>query len=231
MSARLVRWSNMVFFAGMISVPVGLLACSMSRRVLLATMRAAIGTVMLAGPARAQADARAAALVRSAAEQMVAIVNGSESMDEKKARLRQVIDSAVDVEGVGRFALGRFGRAATADQMREYIVLFHDVLLTQITSRIGAYQGGAFTMGATQVRDNGEHVMTVVMLPNNPPANVAWVVAEANGALKIVDVIVEGTSMRLTQRSDYASYLARNGHDVQALVGAMRQQITVSRKF
>jgi phospholipid transport system substrate-binding protein len=37
-------------------------------------------------------------------------------------------------------------------------------------------------------------------------------------------VIAEGTSMRLTQRDDYASFLARNNGDVEALIAALRRQ-------
>ena len=194
-----------------------------SRRALLAGAGLSLAVGGWASGARAQSS-RAEALVRATAEQMVAIVNGPGSPADKKARMRQVIDAAVDVDGIGRFALGRFVRTATPVQMREYAALFHDVLLNNVTPKIGDYQGVAFTLGALQMRDDGEHVMTMVMRPNNPPANVAWVVGDVGGVPKIIDVIAEGTSMRLTQRSDYASYLARNGNDVQALVVAMRQQ-------
>jgi phospholipid transport system substrate-binding protein len=37
-------------------------------------------------------------------------------------------------------------------------------------------------------------------------------------------VIAEGTSLRLTQRQDYASYLTRNNNNVDALINAMQQQ-------
>jgi phospholipid transport system substrate-binding protein len=37
-------------------------------------------------------------------------------------------------------------------------------------------------------------------------------------------VIAEGTSLRLTQRSDYAAFLSRNGNSVQALIDALKQQ-------
>ena len=45
-----------------------------------------------------------------------------------------------------------------------------------------------------------------------------------SGGLKIIDVIAEGTSLRLTQRSDYSSYLAHNNNSVQALINALKQQ-------
>ena len=41
----------------------------------------------------------------------------------------------------------------------------------------------------------------------------------------MVDVIAEGTSLRLTQRSDYAAFLSHNNNNIQALIDAMKQQI------
>jgi phospholipid transport system substrate-binding protein len=38
-------------------------------------------------------------------------------------------------------------------------------------------------------------------------------------------VIAEGTSLRLTTRSEYSSVVTRNGNNVSALLSAMRQQI------
>jgi phospholipid transport system substrate-binding protein len=41
----------------------------------------------------------------------------------------------------------------------------------------------------------------------------------------VVDVIAEGTSLRLTQRSEYSAVISRNGGQISALLAAMRQQI------
>ena len=41
---------------------------------------------------------------------------------------------------------------------------------------------------------------------------------------KVIDVVAEGISLRLTQRNDYAAVLSRSNNDVGALVAAMRQQ-------
>jgi phospholipid transport system substrate-binding protein len=54
---------------------------------------------------------------------------------------------------------------------------------------------------------------------------VQWVVDEVDGHPKIVDVVAEGTSLRLTQRSDYGSYLQQHGDSVDALIAAMRRQV------
>jgi phospholipid transport system substrate-binding protein len=80
-------------------------------------------------------------------------------------------------------------------------------------------------MGRTMPAEGMVAVDTTVTRPNQAPADVRWVVDEVAGQPKIVDVLAEGTSLRLTQRSDYASYLSRNGNDVQALIDAIRRQL------
>ena len=202
-------------------MPTPVRVSPMSRRALLAL---AALPALLPRAGMAQAQSRAATLVKSTGDQLVAIVNGPGTVAEKKPQLRRVIEAAVDVEEIGRFSLGRFWRTASPEQQKQYSILFHDVLLNNITAKLGDYKGVTFALGATQAREDGEHVMTVVTRPNNPPTNVSWVVAGVNNTPKIIDVIAEGTSMRLTQRSDYSAYLARNNNNVQALIDAMRQQ-------
>ena len=78
-------------------------------------------------------------------------------------------------------------------------------------------------------QDNDGIVTTIVERPNNPPTSVDWIVEKPTTAPKIIDVFAEGTSLRLTQRQDYASYLTRNNNDIDALIIAMKQQTAGSR--
>ncbi len=45
-----------------------------------------------------------------------------------------------------------------------------------------------------------------------------------DGAYKISDVIVEGVSMLVTQRSEFASIIQRHGGQVQGLLDLMREK-------
>jgi phospholipid transport system substrate-binding protein len=123
-------------------------------------------------------------------------------------------------------AATRFWRTASEQQQKQYLELFHEVLITNITSKLGEYKGVAFTMGRSRPQDEEAAVSTTVERPNNPPTAVDWIIANPSTSPKIIDVVAEGTSLRLTQRSDYASYLAHNGNNVDALITAMRQQVS-----
>ncbi|HTB46901.1 MAG TPA: ABC transporter substrate-binding protein [Acetobacteraceae bacterium] len=176
--------------------------------------------------ARAQsATDGASAFVKATGDKLVAVVNGPGSSQQKRQMLTQIIDGTVDVDGVARFCLGRFWKQASPDQQKRYIMIFHQVLVTNITSKLGEYQGVKFTMGRTEPDGDNAKVSTVVDRPNSPPTNVQWIISSPASDPKIVDVVAEGTSLRLTQRSDYASYLSHNNNNIDALIGAMQQQV------
>ena len=198
----------------------------MTRRILLGTTLAAaalFATPMLS-PARAQ-SADATGFVVELGNALIGIVNGAGTYDEKKRRLGPLVERAVDVDGIARFCLGRYARSATPQQLQEYQQLFRAVLLNNIFGKIGEFQGVTFRPTTTTPGEEGTMVGTLIQRPNQQANNVQWVVANGGGQPKIIDVKAEGTSLRLTQRNDYASYLGRNNGNVDALIAAMKQQV------
>lgn len=153
-----------------------------------------------------------------------AVVNGGKPVDTQKAAMRQIVFDAVDVDGVARFCLGRFWRTATPQQQKDYTEIFRNVMVSNITGKVGEYQGVSFTVGKAQMRAEEIAVASIVNRPGNAPNKVDWLVAVTAGKLKVIDVIAEGTSLRLTQRSDYGAFLGRNNNDVQALINALKKQ-------
>jgi phospholipid transport system substrate-binding protein len=195
----------------------------LDRRCLIASLTMA-GAGLPFRHAFAQAVEKANAFVQQTGDKMVAIVNGAAPAADKRRALTQILEVAVDVDGIARFCLGRFWRTASPDQQKHYLAAFHEVLVTNISSKLGEYRGVKLTVQHGRPQDDEAIVTTVVDRPNNPPTNVDWVIEQPTAAPRIIDVIAEGTSLRLTQRQDYASYLTRNNNDVDALVNAMKQQ-------
>lgn len=179
-------------------------------------------------PWRAQARdtaANAIHFLRTTGDELVGVINGNATPAQKRAALTRIIDRTVDVGAIARFCLGRFWRQASAEQKRRYVALFHEVLVTSITAKLGEYQGVRFTVGRAVPDGSNEKVATVVDRPNNPSVKVEWVVANPATDPKIIDVIAEGASLRLTQRSDYTSYLTHNHDSIEALLSALRRQV------
>lgn len=195
----------------------------MTTRRLLFAAPALLGIAALAPPARAADPDIAAAFVDTMLRELLTIANGSGTLETKRAALAKVVDARVNVEAVARFCLGRFWRTASPQQQADYTQLFRRWLIRSVTEKVGEYQGVTYTMGKATRREADISVSTIVNRPGNAPNKVDWVV-DSEGAPRVIDVIAEGTSLRLTQRSDYAAFMSRNGNNVQALIDALKQQ-------
>lgn len=189
------------------------------------------GLILLPLGARAQAAADAqgpaAAFVQRAGAELAAVVSGATSPADKQARLGPYLERVVDEDGVARFCLGRYWQVATPEQQAEYLRLFRLVLLRGVVSRLGDYQAGStkVTVSTPVEKPEGINVPTVVERSGNKPVSITWLVTTEGGGMHIADVIAEGMSLRVTQRSDYASFMARNHGDVGALIAAMKRQV------
>ena len=177
--------------------------------------------------ATAQVDtSRATAFIQIAGDEMAAAINQPGlGAALRQDRVANILKRIVDIDGVGRFVLGRFWRVATPAEQQDYLRLFEASLIRNLAGRFGEFQGVRFSLGRTQSRTEDDAlVSTVVQRPGQAAFNLDWRVGEIGGQPRIVDLIAEGTSLRLTQRSEYASVVQRGGGQVSALLAAMRQQ-------
>ena len=195
-----------------------------SRRFVLA------GLIGLASPpsqAQQMDIARASAFVDKAGQDLVNAINDPRlNLAQRRDRVASILRTAIDIEGTGRFILGRYVRQASPAELQDYLKLFDEVIIRNLSARFGEYRGVKFSLGRSQQRTEEDAlVSTLVERPNTPAFTLDWRVAEVNGRPKVVDVIAEGTSLRLTTRSEYAAVIQRNGGRVAALLDAMRGQI------
>jgi phospholipid transport system substrate-binding protein len=193
-----------------------------ARRALLA-LPAALAP--LAAHAQHMDAQRATAFIQSTGEELVAVLNSNAPVTERREQVAAILRRAVDIEGTGRFILGRWWRVATPAEQQEYLRLFEESLIRNLASRFGEFQGVRFSIGRSQARTEEDVlVTTLVERPNTAPLTLDWRVAEVNGQPRIVDLVAEGSSLRLTQRSEYSSVIQRGGNQVSALLAAMRAQ-------
>jgi phospholipid transport system substrate-binding protein len=168
--------------------------------------------------------AEAVKFIQQAGDKLAAILNGPGDWSVKRPQVEAQINEMVDVYGVTRFSLGRFWKTATEQQRSECARLYANVLLGSVGRAVGAYRGVTFTIGrATQLEDTVQ-VWTTVLRPGDQPREVIWVIGSIDGVPKIVDVVAEGTSMRITQRDDTMGFLSHNNYSVSALVDELRRR-------
>lgn len=196
----------------------------MTRSFLLRLLAAA--PLLLALPVHAAPGAEAAArFIQQAGNELAADLNAPGTAAAKRPALVAFMGRVVDMDGVGRFVLGRYWRSATPQQQEDYLHTFRVTLTNAVVIRLGNYAGGvALTVVRAEPAADGVHVATRITKPGSPPYDVTWIVDGTDEQPRIIDVVAEGVSLRQTTRSDYASYVQRHGGDVGALIQAMRAQ-------
>jgi phospholipid transport system substrate-binding protein len=197
------------------------------RRFTLGAVAAVPLLAAMAGAAQAQTiSAEAAkAFIQQSGQQLESIVNSSASQAQKADQLRQLVNRIVAVDQVGDYVLGRYLDVMTPQQHTQFQLLFHQMLSYNITYQIKAYQGVSFVVNGAAQQGNDMVVATTIAGPGRQPADVGWAVDEINGSPQIVDVIVAGTSLRVTTRNDYSGVITDHGGQVSALLDAMQGQI------
>ena len=156
---------------------------------------------------------------------LVTIIDSPVSIPEKKQKLIPLVQQNVDFNAIGRYCLGRFWKVATAQQQARYLKLFHQFLMNAITDKLGDYRGVQFTIGKITQNGDNDFVETSITRLQQPPVNMQWVVSYTSGSPKIIDVIGEGASLRLTQRSDYSAFITHHGGNIDVLLNALQKKI------
>ncbi len=200
------------------------------RRLVLTAFGVGLGALAAGGPhpAAAQPDpGRAVNFIQATGQELTAAINDTRSdLAARRLRVAGILRRAVDVDGVGRFIIGRWWRQASPAEQQDYMKLFEETLIRNLSARFGEYQGVRFLLGRAQSRTEDDVLVnTVIERPNVAPFSLDWRVGEVGGQPRVVDVIAEGTSLRLTQRSEYSAVIQRNNGSVAALLQAMRGQI------
>ncbi len=147
--------------------------------------------------------------------------------DQKISSFRTLLNDSFDLETIGRFVLGRYWKTSSEQQRQEYLGLFRKMVVDVYAKRFGDYKGQKFeTRGSRADGDKDTIVSSYIIPGNGPEVQVDWRVRFKNGQYKIVDVIVEGVSMSVTQRSDFAAVIQRGGGDVSVLLAHLRGNST-----
>jgi phospholipid transport system substrate-binding protein len=193
------------------------------------SLRAAALLIVLAiaafgAPARAATDAPG--FIADLGDRAVKVLTSTESEADREKQFRSLFDEGFDVPGIAKFVLGTYWRSAQEAQRKEFEQLFESYVIHAYTVRFSAYSGQQMKIGASRPEgDAGSLVSSQILSPGGgPPVKIDWRVNKSEGAYKITDVIVEGVSMAVTERQEFAAIIQRGGGQVEALLKLLRER-------
>ena len=155
------------------------------------------------------------------------IADKANSPEERKSKFRQILSDSFDLATIGRFVIGRSWNGATPDEQKEYMKLFEELVVKTYGDRMSLYTGEGFeVVSARPETEKDTIVVSHITHPDgSQPTEIDWRVRQRDGKIGVIDVVVEGVSLSVTQRQEYASVIQRNDGKISGLINLMREQI------
>ncbi|HEY8534837.1 MAG TPA: ABC transporter substrate-binding protein, partial [Vicinamibacterales bacterium] len=174
-----------------------------SRRFFLALLAAALAAGLFPRPADASPQA-ARAFINDLGNEAIGVLQSDQPTSVKAERLEEIFRRGFDFVAIGRFILGRHWNTASAQQRQDFLEAFTDFVTRSYARRLADETVSGFNI--TNLRDLGDGdylARTEIMRGNSAPLNYEWRVRQTENGMRIVDIIIEGVSLLVTQRSDF----------------------------
>ncbi len=203
---------------------------AMTRRRLLLGTAALLATLGGSHVSHAMVRERdAKTLVIRLVEQMLQAINGDGT--DQEHRMMALIESETNLSLLARMTLGRHWRRASIEQRKVFVDVFRRYLLQSFTSRLRRYAGAGLgtvhdrvTILATKKAGKSDVVVrSLIKPPSGAPLEVDWRLRSRDGRFFIIDLVVEGVSLLITQRSEFGSVVERIGID--GLIGELKTRV------
>ena len=184
---------------------------------------------LLSGTVRAEVDAQGAQkfVEKVTSDGIEQIINANVSQAEKDKRFEKLFNSALDLDFIGKFVLGRNWRTATPAQRKAFIQVYRELNVKTWSKRFDEFKGKAFVFtGTTPSSSAGQvYVDSTVNMGEGEPAKVKWRVRQEGKSFKIV---IENVSLAITARNEYSGFIKNNPGGVDALIKDLQNKVKQS---
>jgi phospholipid transport system substrate-binding protein len=151
-------------------------------------------------------------------------VDGKQRLDE----LTALLEARTDVALISRLALGRYWGRLPASERQTYQGLFRDVVIRSMARRLDTYAEDAKAplserfriLSSAPVGERDVLVRSKVFPTEGQPLDIDWRLRTDGSAPVIIDLIIEGASLLVSQRSEFAAVIERG--DLAGLLNELR---------
>jgi phospholipid transport system substrate-binding protein len=160
------------------------------------------------------AQERPVDLVEDLSEQTVEFLQ-DDRLD--KDEIDQLLDD-VDVDGIARFALGKYSSRITADDYRAYEAAFRSYLRDQMREQLTRFSDGDIEIEDANRRGNQSIIETIVTKPDGETLDVNWRLRKSDAGWEVIDVEAMNLWLAIEQRAQFQAELDSTGGDFGALI-------------
>jgi phospholipid transport system substrate-binding protein len=162
--------------------------------------------------------------VLNTSEKVIALLRSKIPASEKHEGLCRIFLEVMDVEWIGKFALGHYWQPLSSEERKAYLNAYKKYLANNYVSKLKEFNNQKVIIKSVKKLDDGQYMMTTEIQAPDANTKVEYRIKETNSGYKIRDIIAEGVSLLNTERSEFGSAL--NSKDIYALNDLLHAKIT-----
>lgn len=194
-----------------------------TRRFVMSAGLAAMGLAALPGTARALTEARARALIDQVVEDINRVITSGQSLARMIAEFERIFARYGDVPIIARSTLGADANRLSGAQMSAYIDAFRGYVARKYGKRFNEFAGGRIEVKGVRKVKSWHEVRSTVYLRGESPFEVSFLVSDRSGQDRFFDMVIEGISLRLSERTEIGAMLDRRNGDIGALIADLKK--------
>lgn len=171
------------------------------------------------------ADNGAEQFVRVKHEQLSAVLQQPKSSAREK-KVNTTIDESFDYATLAERSLGEEWKNRTEDERKQFRELLEGLVRQSYRKSIDSTLGWDVEYRGNTVKDSGTVVSTVSKNKKDArksPVTVEYVLLQSGGKWKLVDVIIEGSSLVNNYRSQFTKVIKKKGYN--ELISKMKTKL------
>ncbi len=194
-----------------------------SRRHLIAAGLAGTALTALPSGAFALTDAGAKQLVDRVVSEINKVIASGKSLSSMIRDFERIFARYADVNIIARSTLGADSRRASSSQMRAFTDAFRGYVARKYGKRFNEFAGGKIEVKGVRRVKSWHEVRSTVYLRGESPFEVLFLVSDRSGKDLFFDMVIEGVSLRLTERTEIGSMLDRRQGNIDAMIQDLRK--------
>jgi phospholipid transport system substrate-binding protein len=132
----------------------------------------------------------------------------------RRQKLAPVITENFDLAFISRIILGRQWDGLSQQEHAQMINTFTELTITTYAARFDGFSGESFRTVEEKAMNRGRKLIrTELVRPADEPVHLDYVLHQAQGRWRIVNVVAEGVSDLSLKRADYGSVIKREGFE------------------
>ncbi|GAA6208960.1 ABC transporter substrate-binding protein [Cognatishimia sp. WU-CL00825] len=192
----------------------------MKRRGFLAALAA---TTLVPMQALALTSGQAEVLVGKLVGDINNVIASGKSLSGMTKDFERIFKRYGDVRIIARSALGADARRMSGAQERAYISAFTGYISRKYGKRFNEFVGGRIQVnGARKVKSFYE-VQGTAHLKGESPFELNFLVSDRSGKNLFFDMVIEGISLRLTEKSEIGAMLDKRRGNIDALITDLKR--------